>query len=261
MIPKFNHFILEEKDGIAYFTINRPEVLNAMNEAAYADLKVFANYLNDAEHLRVAIITGAGTKSFISGSDINGLATRKPMDNIFHRNLSDALLLLENGNKPVIAAINGYAFGGGFELALGCDIRIMSENAVVGLTETSLGIIPGGGGTMRLPRIVGVGLAKEMILAGRKLKAQEAYQFGLAMKVVPQENLLDEATNIAKKMIDRGPLAIALAKRGIISSFNVDFTSSMMLEGLINTALFNTKDRLEGTTAFLEKRRPDYKGE
>lgn len=259
-MPEFTHFLLKEENGIAYFTINRPEVLNAMNEAAYADLKKFACYLSDADHLRVAIITGAGTKSFISGSDIGGLATRKPMDNILHRNLSDALTLLENGTKPIIAAINGYAFGGGLELALACDIRILSENAVIGLTETSLGIIPGGGGTMRLPRMVGVGLAKEMILAGRKLKAQEACQFALAMKVVPQEELLAEATKIAQTMIDRGPLALALAKRGIAASLNIDFTTSMMLEGLMNTALFSTSDRTEGTSAFLEKRKPQYQG-
>ncbi|SMC82763.1 enoyl-CoA hydratase/isomerase family protein [Papillibacter cinnamivorans] len=260
--PEFTHFTLEEQEGIAIFTISRPEALNALNQAAWTDLLNFAEYLEKAEHLQVGIITGAGDKSFIAGADINTLTGMVPMDAVNPpcTDLGQALILLESCSKPVIAAINGYALGGGLEVALACDFRIVSENAALGLPEVGLGLIPGAGGTQRLSRLAGIGIAKDMILAGRTLSAQEAVTHNLAMKVVPREDLLAEAVKLAKSLAKKGPLALRLGKQAINRSLDVDLKTALYIENLTFGMLLSTDDKREGTRAFIEKRKPAFKG-
>lgn len=257
--PDFVNFLLEEKGEIAIFTSNRPEVMNALDLTSHQEIIDFAAYFESAGHLRVAIITGAGEKAFVAGADINNIKSAKGISSLKSR-LRHGLSLLENSSKPVIAAINGYAFGGGLELALACDIRIVADEAVVGLPETGLGILPGAGGTQRLPRMVGMSVAKDMILAGRKLNAQEAVQYGLAYKSVPRSELLKEAEKIARRMIANGPVALHLAKKSIHAAMDSDMRTGLELEALSLALLFESEDKLEGASAFLEKRMPNYKG-
>lgn len=260
--PTFTHFTLEEKDGIAIFTICRPEVMNALNKATWADLYHFAKYLDENDELRVGIITGSGDKAFIAGADINNVQQMQPLDALYRDviTLSDALELIEKNRKPVIAAINGYALGGGLELALACDVRIMSDNATVGLPESNLGVIPGAGGTQRLARICGIGIAKQIILTGYNMNAEEAVRCNLAMKAVPQEQLMDEAMKVARWMIKKAPLSLALAKRAINEGYNADLNTALYLERLSFGMLLGTEDKKEGTSAFVEKRKAEFKG-
>jgi len=257
--PEFVNFLLEEEDGIATFTSNRPEVMNALNIDSHLDMLKFIPYFEQAEHLRVAIITGAGEKAFIAGADINNLKVATGIESLNGR-MRRALSMLESCSKPVIAAVNGYAFGGGLELALACDIRIVSDNALLALPETDLGILPGTGGTQRLPRIVGVGVAKDMILGGRRLNAQEAVQFGLAYKCVPVAEIMTETKKIAGKIAARGPLGLQMAKKAINESLFTDVKSGVEYEALCLAVTFESEDKLEGTTAFLEKRKPVFTG-
>ena len=206
--------------------------------------------------MKVLVITGAGEKAFCAGSDVRSLADRDALSEVFARGLLYITNKLEKSTKPVIAAINGYAFGGGLELALGCDIRIASENAAFAFPETGLGIIPGAGGTQRLARMIGVGRAKEMILAGRRLNAQD---FGLVMKVVPQAQLMEEAEKLAETLLEKAPLAIAMAKRAIRASMDTNLQDGLDMEGLMAGVIFSTEDRIEGMRAFKEKRRPEYR--
>jgi enoyl-CoA hydratase len=258
--PTFKNFLLEEEGPVAIFTSNRPEVMNAMNLDSNIDLLNFAEYLEHAEHLRVAIITGAGDKAFSAGADLNAVRAQSGVKSLQSK-LRISLAALENCSKPIIAAINGFAFGGGFELALACDIRLVSENAMLGLPETGLGVIPGAGGTQRLSRMVGIGVAKDIILGGRTLNPQEAVQFGVAMKAVPLENLMDEAKKLAGKMVLKGPIALNVGKKVLNASMYTDTATGCTMEALALAILFDSKDKLEGTSAFLEKRKPQFKGE
>ncbi len=259
-MPIFKNFLLQEEGPIAVLTSNRPEVMNALDLQSNIELIQFADYMEKSEHLRVAIITGAGDKAFIAGADINAVRAQSGVKSL-RSNLRIALAALENCSKPVIAAVNGYAFGGGFELSLACDIRIVSENAMLGLPETGLGFIPGAGGTQRLSRMAGVGVAKDMILGGRTLTAQEAVQYGIAMKAVPLEKLMDEARKLAGKMVLRGPIALNVGKKVINASLFTDPATGCTMESLALAILFDSKDKMEGTSAFLEKRKPQFKGE
>lgn len=260
--PTFTHFTLEEKDGVAIFTICRPEVMNALNAATWSDLYNFAKYLDENDELRVGIITGSGEKAFIAGADINNVMQLQPMQALYRDciALPAALELIEKNRKPVIAAVNGYALGGGLEVALACDIRIMSDNATVGLPEAGLGVIPGAGGTQRLTRICGMGIAKQLILTGYSMNAEEAVRCSLAMKAVPQEQLMDEALKVARWMIKKAPLSLALAKRAILEGSNADLNTAMYLEKLTFGMLLGTEDKKEGTTAFVERRKPQFQG-
>jgi enoyl-CoA hydratase len=258
-VPKFNHFLYEETDGIAIFTANRPEVMNALNSECQADILHFAEFIEETDRIRVAILTGAGDKAFIAGADINNIKTAEGISSLNSR-LRRGLDLLESSSKPVIGAINGYALGGGCETALACDIRIASENAVFGLPETGLGVLPGAGGTQRLASIVGVGVAKDMILGGRYLTAQDAYQQGLVMKVVPQSELMNQAVKLAKKIIAKGPVALSIAKKMINASMYTDRKTGVFMESLGLAVLFESEDKFEGASAFLEKRTPVFKG-
>lgn len=260
--PTFTHFTMEEKDGIAIFTICRPEVMNALNPATWADLYHFAKYLDENDELRVGIITGSGDKAFIAGADINNVLQMQPMDALYRNviTLADALDRIEKNRKPVIAAINGYALGGGLELALACDVRIMADNATVGLPESNLGVIPGAGGTQRLARICGIGIAKQIILTGYSMNAEEAVRCNLAMKAVPREQLMEESIKVARWMIKKAPLALALAKRAINEGYNADLNTALYLEKLSFGMLLGTEDKKEGTSAFVEKRKAEFKG-
>jgi len=257
--PALAQSLLHEEDEIAILTINRPEVHNAINEGVWCDIDAFIDYLNAAEHIRVGIITGAG-KSFIAGGDINCVINFKPLESV-SLVLSAALVKIEDSKKPVIAAINGLAYGGGLEIALACDTRIISERARFAAPEAGLGLIPGGGGTIRLGRIVGTSVAKDVVLAGRVLSAEEAITFGLAMKMVPTEEVLPEAIRIAKTMARRmGPVALMMGKRAINISMDTDMKTALYVEALSFGLLNGTKDKVEGTSAFLEKRTPEFKG-
>lgn len=259
--PTFTYFTLDEQDGIGIFTIHRPEVLNALNPETWEDIYNFALYLDDSD-LRAGIITGEGNKAFIAGADINSLLTMKPVSALHGPGtlLGKALQLFETNRKPIIAAMNGYALGGGLEVALACDIRIMADNAVIGLPEVGLGLIPGGGGTQRLARVAGVGVAKQLILTGGNMTAEEAVLHNIAMKAVPQEQLLQTAIKVARKMIKNGPVALWLGKRAVQMSLDVDLTSALYLENLAFGILLGTEDKIEGTNAFIEKRKAVFEG-
>lgn len=253
------NFTLEIDEGIAIFTLNRPEVYNAISNECWKEMSWFFDYADTCNEINVIILTGAGSKSFAAGQDINSVTAKKGVEGI--RSLSkEPLLKIENNYKPVIAAVNGYAFGGGFELALACDIRILANNAKIGFPEPNLGIIPAAGGTQRLSRLVGIGRTKEIILAGRVLTADEAVNMGIAMKSVPVENLLDEAKKVAKVMLSKGPVALALAKKVINASMYTDVNTGLLLENLAFDVLLETEDKIEGTNAFLEKRAANFKG-
>lgn len=257
----YENFLLDVENGIAVFTVNKPHVHNAFSDDCWRELREFMEWAEDSDEIKAIIITGAGKKAFVSGADVNKFAKPRTAEyGIKQRDLDYALRAIETGSKPVIAAVNGYAFGGGCELALACDIRICSENAQFGLPETKLGIIPGAGGTQRLSRIVGIGRAKEMILGGRILKGQEAVDAGLAMKCVLLDDLLNEAKSLAEVMIQRAPLAMAVVKRLILSSATTDIETGLRSEALALMVLMGTEDRSEGVTAFKEKRKPVFKG-
>lgn len=259
MKPEFKRFQLEEQDGIAVFTMNRPEKMNAMDREGWDDVEAFVDYYETADHLRAAVITGAGQKAFIAGADIGMLLTRTPVDTLYGTT-NNALNRMEECNKPFIAAINGYAFGGGLEIALACDLRILSENAVVGMPETGLGFLPAAGGTQRLTRLVGPSMAKDMILTGRRLSAQEALQCGVGSRVYPPEQLMAETMKIAKTLAERAPISLMLAKRTINGAFDMDTKRGIMMENLAASLLCGTEDMKEGTSAFLEKRKPTFRG-
>ncbi|HPE16469.1 MAG TPA: enoyl-CoA hydratase-related protein [Oscillospiraceae bacterium] len=258
----YTYFKLDVSDGIAVFTIDRPEARNAMNAACWAEVIQFFDEVEQMDDVRVVIFTGAGEKVFIAGGDLAVLHARGGVENLrpSGKIAQIALQRIEESNKPVVCAINGFAFGGGLETALACDIRIAAENAKFALPETSLGIIPSAGGTQRLSRIVGLGRAKELILAGRTLTAEEAQAAGLVMKVVPHDTLLEEAKALARKIMARGPVANAVAKKVVNASLDVDRYTGQAMENLGTCFIYETRDKFEGTLSFLEKRKPNYIG-
>lgn len=254
-------FVLYEvKDGVAIITINRPEVRNATHAECWEEVNLCLETAENDPNVFVLILTGAGEKAFISGADIRTLRERTPLYQFHHPWSLDSLQRIENLSKPVIAAVNGTAFGAGFETALACDIRIASTNAKFGLPETNLGILPGGGGTQRLSRIVGVGQAKEVIMAGKVYTAQDALAAGLVMKVTEPEHLMDEAFETAKVMMKKGPVALAIVKQVLNHSLDTDRATGFLAEQLGFMALLGTEDKIEGTTAFLEKRPAKFSG-
>lgn len=251
--------IINETDGkIGIVKINRPDVLNAVNVETILEIEKAVKEFNDNKDILVIIITGEG-KSFVSGSDISRLAE---MDSLKAREYSQigqrVLSYIENIEKPVIAAVNGYALGSGCELAMACDIRIASEKAKFGQPEVKLGLIPGHAGTQRLARLVGVGKAKEMIFTGDSIDAQEAMRIGLVNKVVASDKIIEEAKNIAHKIIDVGPTAVRLAKTVINRGIDANLTTASSYEMEAFSILFSTDEAKEGMKAFLEKRRPKW---
>ncbi|SHJ35754.1 enoyl-CoA hydratase/isomerase family protein [Desulfofundulus thermosubterraneus] len=255
----FKNLILEKEEGIAVATVNRPEVRNALNRETWQEINSLIDQVEKDEEIQVLIFTGAGDKAFVAGADVASLKERTMLETFVNENQA-TLNRLANMEKVTIAAINGYALGGGCELALACDLRVAAENARLGQPELNLGILPGAGGTQRLARLVGIGNAKELILTGEIIDAAEAYRIGLVNKVVPAGEAVRAAKEMAQKIMAKGPLAVRFAKAVINWGSNVSLESGLIMERLAQTILFGTEDRLEGLTAFLEKRRPVYKG-
>lgn len=251
-----------EKDGsTAVVTIDRPKVLNALNHDTVTELHDCIDQIAADTSILCVIITGGGEKAFVAGADIGELAL---LDAIGGKNLCDrgqALLAkIENLHQPVIAAVNGYALGGGCELAMACDIRLAGENAKLGQPEVNLGIIPGYGGSQRLPRLVGRGKAKQMILTGDAVNATEAHRIGLVDEVYPAAELMAKAKEMAQKIAAKGPIAIRAAKEAINLGLDVDLESGCRHEGALFAVTCATDDKGEGTKAFLEKRKAEFKG-
>lgn len=256
---EFKNFLLSVENKVAILTINRPDVRNAMNLECWQELGQFIDAANTDDGIQVIIITGAGDKAFIAGADLTMLRTRKAVDALSGM-AQNVVRKIEECSKPVIAAVNGLAFGGGCEISLGCDIRMVAENAMFGLPEASLGILPGCGGTQRLSKLIGLGRAKEVILAGRTISAQEAVQFGLAYKCVPGADLMTETLAVAKEMMKKGPLALRICKRLVSASMSTDLDTGMLLELYGLGLTLDSEDKTEGIEAFFAKRKPEYKG-
>ena len=253
--------LVEEKDKTVILTMNRPKVMNCLNfDLLYAirDQIHTLQYRND---IRTVIITGAGEKSFCAGADLKERTTLTP-DEVkkFIITIRNLLTSIQNLPIPVISAVNGIALGGGTEVALASDIRIASENASMGLTEARLAIIPGGGGTQRLPRIIGVAKAKELIFTGKRVNAEEALDIGLVNKVTTPENLLKECMEMADMIGETGPIAVEMAKYAIDKGIETDLATGLAIESNAYRVTIPTQDRIEGLTAFKEKRKPVYKG-
>lgn len=240
--------------------LNRPDVMNALDEQTVHEIWDALDYIENDDEVRVIIFTGAGEKAFAAGADIKQLQHRKSIDVFTQRNLSKLCSRIEACNKATIAAINGYALGGGLELALSCDIRIATENSKMGLPELNLGVIPGAGGTQRLSRITGKGIALNMILTGEFISGEEAKQIGLVSQIVKQDELLNLAYEKAKKIIDKGPLTVQLAKLSIHTGHDVDMDTGLAFESLIQSFLYGTEDKQEGIRAFTEKRKASFRG-
>jgi enoyl-CoA hydratase len=255
------HILYQVADGIATITINRADVLNALSAQTVSELDQALAAAEADDAVRVLILTGAGEKSFVSGADIAeltkvdtsaGTRTAEFGQRVFRR--------LETMGKPSIAAINGYALGGGCELAMACTIRIASENAKIGLPEVTLGVIPGYAGTQRLPRIVGRGIAMDMILTGRALDANEALRIGLVSQVVPAADLIETVRKTALRILRNGPLAVRAAMQSVDHGLDVGFEHGCRMEAKLFGLLCATSDMREGLAAFLEKRKADFKG-
>lgn len=246
------------EDNIAIIKFNRPQVLNALNTDTILELERTLDELATDSNVRVIIITGAG-KAFVAGADISEMRNFTSIEaRAFAQNGHRVLSKLENIEKPVIAAINGFALGGGCEIALACDIRILSETAKIGQPEVNLGIIPGFGGTQRLARLCGVGIAKELIYTGDMIDAQEAYRIGFANKVVALDKLMDTAKEMAKKIMNKGPQAIRMTKTIINRGLDANLETAKELEIETFALCFSTGEPKEGMSAFLEKRKASW---
>lgn len=256
---EYKNIIFEVKEGIGYVTMNRPKALNALNTEVLTELDHVFREIDKNEEVQVAIVTGAG-RSFIAGADI---AQMSELNGTEGRDMTIqgqlVMELIESINKPVIAAINGFALGGGNELAMACDVRIASEKAKFGQPEVNLGIIPGYGGTQRLPRLVGKGMAKKLIYSGEMIDAQEAYRIGLVQEVVPEEELMTAAEKLAKTIMEKAPIAIKMAKVAINNGLNTDLKTGVQFEAEAYTSTFVSEDRVEGMKAFVEKRPAAFK--
>src|SRR5688500_12474794 len=255
----YRNLKLAVEDRVSVLTVDRPDVRNALDTATVDE---FHRALDEVRKARstVLIITGAGDKAFVSGADINAIRARKRDDAL--ASITSRLMPSIEGHDAIsIAAVNGYALGGGCEVALACDLRIAASTAVFGLPEPTLGIIPGAGGTQRLPRIVGLGRAKEMILTGARWDARRALETGLVTEVVPLAGLMEAARALAGRVLELGPLAVRLAKRAVNASAEMPLRAGLLYESALQAVTFESEDKAEGTTAFLEKRKPRFKGE
>jgi enoyl-CoA hydratase len=246
-------------EAIATLTIDRPDVKNALNLETVEEVRGALRRIDADPAVGVVIITGAGESAFVSGADINDIRARGRDEGLAAIN-SSLFAEIERFPRPTIAAINGYALGGGCELALACDIRIASETAKFGQPELGLGIIPGAGATQRLPRLIGMGRAKHLVLTGEIIDAKQALEIGLVSAVTPAGQLQIRARELAKKILRQGPLAARLAKLALNASARVDLDSGLLIETLAQALCYSSDDKVEGTTAFLEKRKPKFTG-
>jgi len=257
----FESLLVEKKNSIAYVTVNRPKVLNALNSATMEELRAAFHDIKQDAAIRVAILTGAGEKAFIAGADINELAVQDSVLGKAYTHRGQSVLnLIENLGKPVIACINGFALGGGCEIAMACTMRLASENAKLGQPEVKLGIIPGLGGSQRLPRLVGKGIAMQMVLAGEMITAQEAHRIGLVNEVTAPGDLIPRAEAIAAKIIANAPLAVQFAMEAVNKGMETTLDEGLYLEAVLFGVCCATEDKKEGTQAFIEKRAAEFKG-
>jgi len=254
--------VFEKKGHIGYVTLNRPEALNCFDYETLQQLGEIVEQIHIDKDVRIVIFTGAGDKAFSAGADLkerktlNEMQVRRNVKKI--RDVFNAIAFLP---QPTIAAVNGYAFGGGFELMLACDFRIAVKEAMMGLTELSWAIIPGAGGTQRLPRLIGEARAKELIFTARKINAEKAYEYGILTKVVDKEELMGSCEELAEEMLTNGPIALQQAKYAIQYGMSVDLQTGLAIETKAYEMTIPTKDRLEALAAFSEKRKPVFKGE
>jgi enoyl-CoA hydratase/carnithine racemase len=259
--PALANVLYEKKGAVAHVTLNRPKVLNALSHATWEDLyTAFSEAQQDAE-VRGVILTGAGDKAFIAGADISELAKVTAVEAQQSARFGQAVLdLVENLGKPVIAAVNGFALGGGCETAMACTIRIASETAKFGQPEVKLGLLPGGGGTQRLPRLVGKGRALQLILSGEVINAQEAYRIGLVNEVVPAADLIARAERILAQIFANAPLAVRYSLEAVNRGVEGSQPEGLALEASLFGLCAGTEDKKEGTAAFLQKRAPQFQG-
>src|SRR2546427_7669689 len=255
------NLLYEKKGAIAYVTLNRPKVLNALNQATWTDLRTAFEDARDDDAVRGVILTGAGDKAFIAGADISELAQVTAVEAEKSSSYGQAVLnLIENLGKPVIAAVNGFALGGGCETAMACTIRVASEYAKFGQPEVKLGLIPGGGGTQRLPRLVGKGRALQLILSGETISAQEAYRIGLVNEIAPAADLIPRAEAILQQIFANAPLAVKFSLEAVNQGLETSQAEGLALEASFFGLCAGTEDKKEGTAAFLEKRPAQFKG-
>jgi enoyl-CoA hydratase/carnithine racemase len=259
--PTLENLLYEKRKGIAYVTVNRPKALNALNTPTWKDLRTTFEDVREDAAIRGAILTGAGDKAFIAGADITELATLTGFAAArASRFGQDVLDLIENLGKPVIAAVNGFALGGGCETAMACTLRIAVEGATFGQPEVKLGLLPGGGGTQRLPRLVGKGRALQLILSGEMIDAREAWRIGLVNEIVPAADLIARAEAILRQIAANAPIAIQLALEATNTGLESSQYEGMLLEASYFGLCAATEDKKEGTEAFLERRAPEFRG-
>jgi enoyl-CoA hydratase len=253
--------LIEIADEIGVVTINRPQALNALNAET---MEALGSALREVERnvdVKVVVITGAGNKAFVAGADIKEMATMGPTEaRAFSQRGHRLITLMEQMKKPIIGAVNGYALGGGLELALACDFIYAADVAKLGLPEVTLGIIPGFGGTQNLPRLIGPNRAKELIFSGRQLSAEQAREWGLVNEVVRADELMGRVMEVAQKIARNGMLAISTAKEAVVNGLNVTKEDGLRLEGAVFGLLFDSEDQKEGMRAFLEKRPAAFRG-
>src|SRR5438067_2363319 len=257
----FSNILFEKKNAIAYVTVNRPKVLNELNMATMEELRAAFHEIKNDASVRVVILTGSGEKAFIAGADIPELPQHNAVSakEYTHRGQS-VLNLIENLGKPVIACINGFALGGGCEIAMACTMRLASEATKLGQPEVKLGIIPGYGGTQRLPRLIGKGLAMQHVLTGEMITAQDAYRIGLVNEVTAPADLIPRAEAIAAKIIANAPLAIQYAMEAVNKGMEMTLAEGLYLEAVLFSVACSSEDKKEGMTAFLEKRMAQFRG-
>jgi enoyl-CoA hydratase len=260
MVSEYKSIIYEKKNNVAWITLNRPEVLNAQNDALRAEVVVALEQAGEDDEVYIIVITGSGEKAFSAGADISQFPTRFPADVIKAKGRRRPYETIREMPKPVIAAVNGLALGGGCELALACDIIIASENAQFGQPEIRVGVIPGCGGTQVLPRLVGEKRAKEMIFTGRMIPAEEALKLGIVNQVVPLDKLRESTERFVQDLLRNSPAILRFAKIAVNKSLETPLSVGMSYERDLFAACFGTEDQKEGARAFLEKRKPTYKG-
>jgi len=258
---EYTNLLLEKNGAVAVLTINRPKALNALNSDTLSELSTVLDELGRDSSVKAVILTGSGEKAFVAGADISQMKDLNALEGRQFAQLGQATFRkLELLPQPVIAAINGFALGGGCELAMACDIRLAGENAKFGQPEVTLGLTAGFGGTQRLPRLVGTGLASELLFTGDIIDVQEAYRIGLVNHVYPVDTLMEEAQKLAKRIAGRAPAAVQLSKSAIQRGVNMDLDSAQAFEADAFGLTFSTQDQTEGCTAFVEKRKPAFQG-
>jgi len=258
----YQNVILEREGAIAILTVNRPKALNALDALTFDEIEAAVNEVGNDSEIRVLIVTGSGDRAFVAGADIPSLKelTSAHEGALLSRRGQEVFDGIERLEKPAIAAINGFALGGGCELALACDIRIAADTAKMGLPEINLGLIPGYGGTQRMPRLIGKSRAKKIMFTGDMVDASEALRIGLVDEVVPLAELMVSAKSLAAKLAAKAPIAIALGKRAVNEGMEADLDRANILEASLFGLACGSEDRVEGTTAFLEKRKAQFKG-